>query len=132
VGDGAALAERLKTPVVWDFCSADIELGGEGAPLAPFFHHACARYIKADEPIVFLKLGGVGNITWGDPAINTPEDMGALLAFDTGPASAPINDLVQARCDVAFDKDGKIASSGTVEMAALELFLAEPYFSRVP
>jgi len=132
VGDGAALAERLKTPVVWDFRSADIELGGEGAPLAPFFHHACARYIKADGPIVFLNLGGVGNTTWVDPVINAPEDMGALLAFDTGPANAPINDLVQARCDVAFDKGGKIASSGTVEMGALELFLAEPYFSRVP
>jgi anhydro-N-acetylmuramic acid kinase len=62
-GDGAALAERLKVPVVWDFRSADVELGGEGAPLAPFFHHACARYIKADGPIVFLNLGGVSNIT---------------------------------------------------------------------
>ena len=72
VGDGAALAERLKVPVVWDFRSADVELGGEGAPLAPFFHHACARYIKADGPIVFLNLGGVGNITWVDPAIDHP------------------------------------------------------------
>jgi anhydro-N-acetylmuramic acid kinase len=58
--------------------------------------------------------------------------VGALLVFDTGPANAPINDLVQARCDIEFDKDGKIASSGTLEMGALELFLAEPYFSRVP
>ena len=58
--------------------------------------------------------------------------MGAVLAFDTGPANAPINDLLQARCDVAFDKDGKIASLGTVEMGALELFLAEPYFSTEP
>jgi anhydro-N-acetylmuramic acid kinase len=125
-------AERLKVPVLWDFRSADVELGGEGAPLAPFFHHACARYIKADGPIVFLNLGGVSNITWVDPAIDAPEDVGALLAFDTGPANAPINDLVQARCDVAFDKDEKIASSGTVEMGALELCLAEPYVSRVP
>lgn len=130
--DGTALAESLKTPVVWDFRSADVELGGEGAPLAPFFHHACARYIKADGPIVFLNLGGVGNITWVDPAIDAPEDVGDLLSFDTGPANAPINDLVQARCDVPFDKDDKIASSGTVEMGALELFLAKPYFSRVP
>jgi anhydro-N-acetylmuramic acid kinase len=81
---------------------------------------------------VFLNLGGVSNITWVDPAIDAPEDVGALLAFDTGPANAPINDLVQARCDVAFDKDEKIASSGTVEMGALELCLAEPYVSRVP
>lgn len=132
VGDGAALAEVLKTPVVWDFRSADVELGGEGAPLAPFFHHACARYINADAPIVFLNLGGVGNLTWVDPLIADPAATGALLAFDTGPANAPINDLVQARCNVAFDEDGKIASSGTVEMGALELFLSEPYFARMP
>jgi anhydro-N-acetylmuramic acid kinase len=132
VGDGAALAESLKTPVVWDFRSADVELGGEGAPLAPFFHHACARYIKANEPIVILNLGGVGNITWIDPSIADPAAEGALLAFDTGPANAPINDLVQARCNVPFDEDGRIASSGTVEMGALELFLSEPYFTRMP
>tara|TARA_B110000208_G_scaffold170419_1_gene211945 strand:+ start:270 stop:1379 length:1110 start_codon:yes stop_codon:yes gene_type:complete len=132
VGDGAALAEALKTPVVWDFRSADVELGGEGAPLAPFFHHACARYIKANEPIVILNLGGVGNITWIDPSIDDPAAEGALLAFDTGPANAPINDLVQARCNVPFDKDGKIASSGTVEVGALELFLSEPFFTRMP
>lgn len=132
VGNGAALAEALKTPVVWDFRSADVELGGEGAPLAPFFHHACARYIKANEPIVILNLGGVGNITWIDPSIDDPAAEGALLAFDTGPANAPINDLVQARCNVPFDEDGKIASSGSVEMGALELFLSEPYFTRMP
>jgi anhydro-N-acetylmuramic acid kinase len=132
VGDGAALSDALKTPVVWDFRSADVELGGEGAPLAPFFHHACARYINADAPIVFLNLGGVGNITWVDPAIADPSEAGALLAFDTGPANAPINDLVQARCGVPFDEDGKIASSGTVELGALELFLSEPYFAKIP
>ena len=132
VGDGAALAYALQTPVVWDFRSADVELGGEGAPLAPFFHHACARYIKADAPLVFLNLGGVGNITWVDPTLEDPVTEGALLAFDTGPANAPINDLVQARCGVAFDKDGDIAKSGVVEMGALELFLAEPYFAKMP
>ena len=72
VDDGAALAEHLKTPIVWDFRSSDVELGGEGAPLAPFFQHAFARYIKAEGPIVFLNLGGMGNITWVDPAIDAP------------------------------------------------------------
>lgn len=132
VGDGAALADALQTLVVWDFRSADVELGGEGAPLAPFFHHACARYINATEPLAFLNLGGVGNITWVDPNCATPEEPGALLAFDTGPANAPVNDLVQARCGVSYDKDGAIAASGQVAQGALELFLAEPYFARIP
>ncbi len=83
VGDGQVLAEVSATPVVWDFRSADVLLGGEGAPLAPFYHHALARHIRADEPLVFLNLGGVGNVTWVDPAIADPAANGACLAFDT-------------------------------------------------
>lgn len=132
LGDGAALAEAFGVPVVWDFRSADIELGGEGAPLAPFFHFACAKWFGAAAPVAFLNLGGVGNITWVDPGFDRPEEDGALLAFDTGPANAPINDLVQARLGVPYDADGAIAAKGTVETGALELFLAEPYFARIP
>ncbi|MEL7100810.1 MAG: anhydro-N-acetylmuramic acid kinase [Pseudomonadota bacterium] len=132
VGDGAALAQALDTPVVWDFRSADVALGGEGAPLAPFYHWACARYLRLMEPVAFLNLGGVGNLTWVDPRADAPEAEGALLAFDTGPANAPLNDFMQARRGVPFDEGGALARSGTVETGALELFLSEPYFSRIP
>ncbi|MBM1557155.1 anhydro-N-acetylmuramic acid kinase [Sulfitobacter mediterraneus] len=132
VGNGAALADALGVPVVWDFRSADVELGGEGAPLAPFFHHACARWAKLTEPVAFLNLGGVGNLTWVDPSFDKPQEDGALLAFDTGPANAPVNDLMQSRLDLPFDKGGKVAAKGQVEQGALELFLAEPYFARMP
>lgn len=132
LGDGAALASALGVPVVWDFRTADVELGGEGAPLAPFFHFACAKWMRATAPVAFLNLGGVGNLTWVDPSAVRPEDEGALLAFDTGPANAPLNDLVQARRGVPFDEGGRIAASGAVETGALELFLAEPYFARMP
>ena len=132
VGDGAALADVLSVPVVWDFRSADVEFGGEGAPLAPFFHHACARFARLTDPVVFLNLGGVGNLTWVDPSCARPEDTGALLAFDTGPANAPLNDLMQVRRGKPFDEEGRLAAKGQVEQGALELFLAEPYFARVP
>lgn len=132
VGDGAALSEALGRPVVWDFRSDDVAMGGEGAPLAPFFHFACAKYIQASEPLCFLNLGGVGNLTYVDPSFETPEEAGALLAFDTGPANAPLNDLMQARLGQPFDEGGRIASSGRVETGALELFLAEPYFAKMP
>ncbi|MEW9918714.1 anhydro-N-acetylmuramic acid kinase [Marimonas sp. MJW-29] len=132
VGDGAVLADRLVIPVVWDFRSSDVALGGEGAPLAPFFHHACARFAGLTERIGFLNLGGVGNLTLVDPSIARPEDAGALLAFDTGPANAPLNDLMQERLGQAYDEGGKMAARGQVEQGALELFLAEPYFARVP
>ncbi|MEB8386355.1 anhydro-N-acetylmuramic acid kinase [Rhodobacteraceae bacterium KMM 6894] len=132
IGDGAALAEALGLPVVWDFRSADVRLGGQGAPLAPFFHHACAQYIGATAPVAFLNLGGVGNLTWVDPACARPEQDGALLAFDTGPANAPINDLVMARRGQPFDEGGKLAKAGTVAEGALEMFLDEGYFLRMP
>ncbi|MFP5508540.1 MAG: anhydro-N-acetylmuramic acid kinase [Alphaproteobacteria bacterium] len=132
LGDGAALAERLGKPVVWDFRSADVRLGGQGAPLAPFFHFACAKWIKSQEPLAFLNLGGVGNLTWIDPSLARPEDEGALLAFDTGPANAPINDLVHRRLGLTYDKGGQLAARGKVVDGALELFLDEPYFLRMP
>lgn len=132
VGNGAALAEVLQTPVVWDFRSDDVAMGGEGAPLAPFFHFACAQWINATAPLCFLNLGGVANLTYVDPSFDTPEEAGALLAFDTGPANAPVNDLMQVRLGVEMDRDGALAAQGTVEMGALELFLAEPYFVKMP
>ena len=132
LGDGAALADQLGLPVVWDFRSADIRLGGQGAPLAPFFHHACARYIGAEAPVAFLNLGGVGNLTWADPRSARPEAEGALLAFDTGPANAPINDLMMARRGAPYDRGGALARSGTVAEGALEMFLDEGYFRKMP
>ncbi len=132
LGDGMALAQALGRPVVWDFRSADVALGGEGAPLAPFFHWACARWIGARRPICFLNLGGVGNLTWVDPTKATPESADALLAFDTGPANAPINDLVAQRLGLDCDRDGALARRGQVETGALELFLEEEFFRKMP
>lgn len=132
LGDGGALAAALGLPVVWDFRSADIRFGGEGAPLAPFYHFACAKWIGADEPLAFLNLGGVGNLTWVDPRKERPDEAGALLAFDTGPANAPINDVMLARRGEAFDRDGALARQGEVAQGALEMFLDEGYFLKMP
>ncbi|WP_170477946.1 anhydro-N-acetylmuramic acid kinase [Ruegeria arenilitoris] len=132
VGDGLGLAQALGLPVVWDFRSDDVALGGEGAPLAPFFHFACAKWIGAEEPLCFLNLGGVANLTFVNPSFDNPEEPGALLAFDTGPANAPVDDLMQKRLGLPMDRNGETARGGDVETGALELFLAEPYFSRIP
>lgn len=131
-GDGSILAEALGLPVVWDFRSADVRLGGQGAPLAPFFHHACARFAGMTEPVAFLNLGGVGNVTWTDPAIEAPEAPGACLAFDTGPANAPVNDLMRARRGRDQDEDGALAGQGTPDAAMVERFLAHPFFLKMP
>lgn len=131
-GNGALLAEVLGLPVVWDFRSSDVALGGQGAPLAPFYHFALARWIGAEEPIAFLNLGGVGNLTWIDPRQHAPDAPGALMAFDTGPANAPVNDLMQARLGASHDADGALAETGTVDAGVLSQFLNHSYFRRIP
>lgn len=131
-GDGARLARVLGVPVVWDFRSADVRLGGEGAPLAPFYHFALARWIGARAPLAFLNLGGVGNLTWIDPAQPAPEAGGALLAFDTGPANAPLDDLMLARRGLARDEGGALAARGTVAAGVVERFLDHGYFLKMP
>ncbi len=72
-GNGSLLAQVLTLPVVWDFRTSDVTLGGQGAPLAPFYHFALAKHIGATAPVAFLNLGGVGNLTWVDPAQPAPE-----------------------------------------------------------
>ena len=131
-GDGAALAQTLGLPGVWDFRSNDVAAGGQGAPLAPFFHFACARWIGAGEPLVFLNLGGVGNLTWVDPRAAAPEAPGACVAFDTGPANAPLNDLMRARLGVAFDAGGALARAGRADGGLIAEFLMHPYFRQPP
>ena len=136
-GSGADLARQTGRPVIWDFRAEDVRRGGEGAPLAPFFHWACARWAVGqgrlpDEPVAFLNLGGVGNITWVDPRVAQPEGDGACLAFDTGPANAPINDLMRRRLRQSHDAGGLLAASGTVHPGIVAEFLCHPYFDRPP
>lgn len=131
-GSGAVLAMIAGYPVVWDFRSSDIQLGGQGAPLAPFYHFALARHIGATAPVAFLNLGGVGNVTWVDPSRARPEDDGALLAFDTGPANAPLDDLCLARRGLAHDESGTLAASGQVDADVVRAFMEDSYFYRMP
>ena len=131
-GDGAVLAEILGLTVVWDFRSSDVELGGQGAPLAPFYHFACAKWIGATDPVAFLNLGGVGNLTWLDPSMPAPESPGACLAFDTGPANAPIDDLIRARTGAERDEGGALARKGRVKEAIIDRLQAQSYFRKMP
>ena len=133
IGDGGVLAEVLERPVVWDFRSNDMALGGQGAPLAPFYHFALARHIRAEKPLIFLNIGGVSNMTFVDPLKERAEVPGALLAFDTGPGNAKIDDLVKARTGAEMDRDGVLTLAGTVDGDLLEEMLnGAGYFAKVP
>jgi anhydro-N-acetylmuramic acid kinase len=126
IGDAALLARETGVPVAYDFRSADVAAGGEGAPLAPVLHAALAGDLE--RPLAVLNIGGVANVTWiGEGRIGHGE---ALIAFDTGPGNGPLDDWVARHTGQAFDRDGLLASSGTVDTAVLGRLMAHAYFRR--
>jgi anhydro-N-acetylmuramic acid kinase len=131
-GNGALLAQVLDLPTVWDFRSCDITMGGQGAPLAPFYHFALARHLGLSGPVGILNLGGVGNLTCLDPAAPGPETPGAILAFDTGPANAPLNDLMLARTGQPLDRNGALAAQGRVDEDFVAQVMSDPWFALPP
>jgi anhydro-N-acetylmuramic acid kinase len=124
IGDGALLARLTGIDVVNDFRSADVKAGGQGAPLVPLYHAALARKAALAPPLVLVNIGGVANVTYisGD----------LVLAFDTGPGNAPIDDWMHTHSGKPVDEDGAFAATGEVNDAALEKMLANPFFDRVP
>lgn len=132
LGDGDDLARRSGIQTVWDFRTSDMKAGGQGAPLAPFFHFACAKWAGLENKAAFLNLGGVGNVTLIDPTKEKPESHGALLSFDTGPANAPLNDLMLARQNKPFDENGETAANGRVNENTLDRITQRPFFSQCP
>ncbi len=125
LGDAVWLANQSGVPVAFDFRSADVAAGGEGAPLAPIYHLARARAAEMAAPLAVLNLGGVANVTlW--PGV------GELVAFDTGPGNGMIDLLVQARGAGRFDDKGNYASVGMVDESLLRALLAHPYFDAPP
>lgn len=121
IGDARELALRTGVRVAWDFRSADVAAGGQGAPLAPVFHAALAA--AEPKPLAVLNLGGVGNVTW----IGAD---GTLVAFDTGPGNGPLDDWVARHTGARFDRDGALARSGRPDPAVLARLLDHPYFAR--
>ncbi|HVB18083.1 MAG TPA: anhydro-N-acetylmuramic acid kinase [Stellaceae bacterium] len=128
IGDGALLARLVGVDVVADFRSADVAAGGEGAPLAPLYHAALAA--GRAKPLAVLNLGGVANVTWIGPGIGNGSD--EILAFDTGPGNALIDDWVRCHTGAAADLDGALARAGQPSAALVARFLDHPYFARTP
>ena len=126
LGDGPMLSRLLGLPVVYDLRAADMAHGGQGAPLAPVYHRALVAALP-QRPIGVLNIGGVANITW------IGRD-GELVAFDTGPGGALIDDWV-SRCTagtMSYDADGALAASGTVNEGVVGFFTGHAYFKERP
>ncbi len=120
--DAHRLADRLCLPVAYDFRTADVASGGQGAPLAPIYHQALTQWSSIRPPVAVLNLGGVGNITL------IGED-GVLEAFDTGPANGMIDLFVQARTGAHCDESGALARAGTVHADILASYMDHAHFS---
>lgn len=123
LGDGDALAKRIGIPVVYDFRAADVAAGGEGAPLVPVYHAALAAHFKLRGSVIVVNIGGVANIT------RIAND-GSILAGDTGPGNALIDDFVLGRSGLACDRDGALAAAGRVDEAALAALMLDAWFDQ--
>ncbi len=124
IGDGALLARLTGIDVVNDFRSADVAAGGQGAPLMPLYHAALARRSGQAAPLVLTNIGGVAQVTYMDGD--------TVLAFDTGPGNAPIDDWMQRHTGKPVDTNGDFARRGRVDEKALAAMLANPFFARLP
>ncbi|MEM6819820.1 MAG: anhydro-N-acetylmuramic acid kinase [Pseudomonadota bacterium] len=121
VGDPAIIAARTGLPVVADFRSADLAVGGQGAPLAPLFHETVLPH--DDETLAIINLGGIANLSLIRPDEPT-------IGFDTGPANTLMDVWAARQWDLPFDANGEIAASGSVIPQLLAHMLKDAYFAR--
>lgn len=125
IGDAQALARAIHIPVVHDFRAADVAAGGQGAPFVPVYHRALANTLDREGPVVVVNIGGVSNITY----IDGDEE---LLACDTGPGNALLDDYVFRFTGQAFDNEGRLAAQGNPDTAWVARALEHPFFAAKP
>lgn len=125
IGCAATLAEQTGITVVSDFRSRDIAAGGEGAPLVPFAHQLL--FAKHDDTTAILNIGGIANIT----VLNTD---GSVQGFDTGAGNMVMDALILELSDGrhAYDKDGDLASTGSICQVLLDTLLQHPFIHQKP
>jgi anhydro-N-acetylmuramic acid kinase len=125
IGDGKLLARLAGVPVVNDFRSADVKAGGQGAPLVPLYHAALVRKAQSlSPPVAMINIGGVANVTY----VGRDE----ILAFDTGPGNAPIDDWAHRHTGKPVDESGALAGRGRVDDECLTDMLDHNFFERIP
>jgi anhydro-N-acetylmuramic acid kinase len=124
IGDALALARTIHIPVMYDFRAADVEAGGQGAPFVPVYHRALAQSLDGEGPTVVVNIGGVANITYIDGD--------TLIACDTGPGNALLDDHMFRWLNQRFDTEGRTAALGKVDAAWIARALEMPFFSLPP
>ena len=125
IGDAMALAKAIHIPVMHDFRAADVAAGGQGAPFVPVYHRALTQSLEREGPIVVVNIGGVSNITYIDGA-------DTLIACDTGPCNALLDDFIHGVIGQRFDTEGRFAAQGMANEAWVARALELPFFARRP
>jgi anhydro-N-acetylmuramic acid kinase len=125
IGDAAALAKAIHIPVMHDFRAADVAAGGQGAPFVPVYHRALAQSLEREGPIVVVNIGGVSNITYIDGA-------DTLIACDTGPGNALLDDYMFRTLGQRFDCDGRFAAQGAADEEWVTGALEHGFFALPP
>ena len=130
IGDGGRLAGHTGIPVVNDFRSADVAAGGEGAPLTPLYHAALLQRERRHETVAILNIGGVANVSW--VSFGGGQSDPRIVAFDTGPGNAMLDDWAQIHTDKSYDEDGELAARGICHEEVVLGLMASPYFDETP
>lgn len=125
LGDGQKLAAQTGIDTVFDLRANDMVHGGQGAPLVPIYHQALRKSLpeamSTTGPVAFVNIGGIANITYvGD----------ALIAFDTGPGNALIDQWVQQHVGVSHDQGGFVAAEGSIDDSLVAGYLEHPFLSK--
>jgi anhydro-N-acetylmuramic acid kinase len=126
IGEPDVIAERTRIPVVADFRTRDVGAGGDGAPLVPYVDYVLFR--ERGVPLALQNIGGISNVTL------VRQDLEDLVAFDTGPGNAPLDELARIlSCGREHhDAGGRHAARGRIDDELLGRLLAHPYFARRP
>ena len=124
LGDASLLSKLLKTNVVYQFRKADLDAGGQGAPIAPIYHKAIIEKLSLDLPAVIINLGGICNLTYWNG--------NELVGFDTGPANSLMDSFMQNNLNLPYDCDGKVSASGIPNLELVEDYCNANYFEKQP
>lgn len=119
LGEAAVIAERTRTLTVSDFRPADLVLGGQAAPLVPYFDAWLMRSPELDRAAI--NIGGMANVSW------IPRQ-GDVRGWDSGPGNVVSDALAERFLGQPADFGGKMASTGRVIPEILAEMLQHPYF----
>ncbi len=124
IGDPSTIAKLTGIVTVGNFRTGDMALGGQGAPLVPYFDYRAFR--SSSKNRLLLNIGGIANVTLLKKNCTIKD----VVAFDTGPGNMLIDGLMQRFYKKPFDRNGATAKKGVIDPPLLKRLLSDPYFKR--